>query len=188
MKKGRLVYGDRSFKAFASDVEFMDIASLRALVGHAQKGLPIILTKTPKQPGVNKSEEYKGLLNTLKSLPNVSDNPDKALEGINPVMKVKGDAGKLPEFWCREDKGDRYIFIANPAACAMSYHLRYGQAFEDNGSVVEVEISTRKGMRPYTLNFKPNQSILLKVSSKGHIKEIPLDFEAKRIEGPGVYD
>ena len=70
----------------------------------------------------------------------------------------------------------------------MHYHLRYGQAFEDNGSVREVEIQTKTGMKPYTLNFKPNQSILLKVSANGRIKEIDLDFTARRIEGPGVFE
>ena len=115
---------------------------------------------------------------------NHAKNPEDILGRISPVMK--GD--DLPEFWCRQDKGDRYIFIANPAACQMHYHLRYGQAFEDNGSVREVEIQTKNGMKPYTLNFKPNQSILLKVSANGRIKEIDLDFTARRIEGPGVFE
>ena len=70
----------------------------------------------------------------------------------------------------------------------MHYHLRYGQAFEDKGSVRKVSVHTRKGAKPYTLNFKPNQSILLKVSANGRIEEIDLNFSAKRIEGPGVFE
>ena len=124
------------------------------------------------------------MLNQLKALPNVSETPDEILKDIAPVIS----GNNLPEFWCREDKGERYIFIANPAACRMRYPLRYGQAFEDKGTVLDVEIHTSRGMKPYTLNFKPNQSILLKINAKGHIDEIPLDFEAKRIDGPGIYD
>jgi hypothetical protein len=70
----------------------------------------------------------------------------------------------------------------------MHYPLRYGQAFEDEGTVMDVEISTAKGMKPYTLQFAPNQSILLKVNANGEIEEIPLDFKAERIEGPGIFD
>ena len=184
MKKGRLTFGECSFKAFVADVEYMDIASLQALVGHARKGLPVVMVRTPKQPGVNRSDEYAKLLEQLKNLPNVTSDPSSVLKHISPVM-----AGEdLPEFWCREVKGDRYIFIANPAACDMHYHLRYGQAFEDKGSVRKVSVYTRKGAKPYTLNFKPNQSILLKVSANGRIEEIDLNFSAKRIEGPGVFE
>ena len=94
----------------------------------------------------------------------------------------------LPEFWCRLDKDTRYIFIATPAACKMHYPLRYGQAFEDKGSIINVEICTSKGMKPYTLNFEPNTSILLKIDKNGDIYEIPLDFTAQKIEGPGIYE
>ncbi len=184
MKKGRLTFGECRFSAFIADVEYMDIASLRALLDHAEKGLPVVMARTPKQPGVNRSDEYVKLLEQLKILPNVTSDPASALKHVSPVM-----AGEdLPDFWCREVKGDRYIFIANPAACDMHYHLRYGQAFEDEGSVRSVEIWTNRGMKPYTLNFKPNQSILLKVSTNGKIHEIDLGFEAIRIEGPGIYD
>ena len=201
MKRGRLVYGDCSFSAFACDVEFMDIASLRSLVGHAKNGLPVILSRIPKQPGVNKSGEYEILLQELASMKNVSQEAQSVLESVHPIMKIASTYSvsedimpdqegsvRLPEFWCRQDKDTRYIFIATPAACSMHYPLRYGQAFEDKGSTINVEICTSKGMKPYTLHFEPNQSILLKVNANGEIEEIPLDFKAERIEGPGIFD
>ena len=201
MKRGRLVYGDCSFSAFACDVGFMDIASLRSLVGHAKNGLPVILSRIPKQPGVNKSGEYEIRLQELASMENVSQEPQSVLESVHPIMKIASTYSvseditpdqegsvRLPEFWCRQDKDTRYIFIATPAACSMHYPLRYGQAFEDKGSTINVEICTSKGMKPYTLHFEPNQSILLKVNANGEIEQIPLDFKAERIEGPGIFD
>jgi len=184
VKNGRLKYGKCSFEAFITDVKYMDLASLKALLKHAKKGLPVVISRTPMQPGMNKSLEYETLLAQLKQLPNVSEKPEDILKHIRPVMEGQ----ELPEFWCRQDKEDRYIFIANPAACNMHYPLRYGQAFEDNGSVRDVKIYTAQGPKQYKLDFKPNQSILLHIDGNGNIKEIELGFEAKRIEGPGVFE
>ena len=87
----------------------------------------------------------------------------------------------MPEFWCRQDGEDLYIFFATPAAKKLKYPLRYKQAFEDKGSVREVIIHTTKGPKPYTLNFAPNQSLLLKVKADGTIENINLHFAAKEI-------
>ena len=63
----------------------------------------------------------------------------------------------------------------------MKYPLRYGQAFEDKGSQRNITINTAAGSQTKTLNFAPNQSILLKVTGNGTIEEIDLKFAAKKI-------
>ena len=77
---------------------------------------------------------------------------------------------------------DLYIFFANPAAQRLTYPLRYGQAFEDKGSKREVVINTDDGARPLTLEFKPNESLMVKATDEGDVEIIDLGFTAKKIE------
>ena len=184
VRDGRMVYDKTTFSALAIDVKFVDIVSLRQILRLAKAGLPIILTQTPSQPGRNKSSEYGKILEEIKALPNVSENPETILKTIPRLIEGKN----LPEFWCREENGDKYIFIANPAAYRLRYPLRYGQAFEDKGSVRDVVINTPAGRKPMKLQFKPNESILLKVAANGTVENIALNFTAKRIERAGVFE
>ena len=184
VKDGRLVYNNTSFSALVIDVKFLDIASLRYVLKHAKAGLPVVLVRNPKQPGYNKSPEYKELVNDLLAMPSVKRKPESVLRSI-PCL-VEGE--NLPEFWCREENGTKYIFFANPAACKMHFPLRYCQAFEDKGSVRDIVINTPQGAKPVRLEFKPNESILLEVTKSGEIKNIDLKFKAKKIEGPGIYE
>ena len=134
------------------------------------------MTRAPKQPGKNKSAEYAELLKKLASLSNVSSDSNQIL-CESPL--IAGD--ELPEFWCREDGDDLYIFFANPAAKKLKYPLRYKQAFEDKGSVCQITINTPVGPKPYTLNFAPNQSLLLKIKADGSIENVDIYFDAKEI-------
>ena len=172
----RLLYGEHDFSALVIDVEYLDIASLRQVVRLAESGLPILISRTPKQPGKNKSAEYAELLNKLSTLSNVSSDPKQVL-CESPLIAGEN----LPEFWCREDGEDLYVFFANPAAKKLKYPLRYKQAFEDKGTVCPITIYTSVGPKPYTLNFAPNQSLLLKINADGSIENVDIHFEAKEI-------
>jgi len=176
LENNRLYFGDLSFSSLAVDVEYLDLAALKQVVRLAEAGLPVLLARQPKQPGKSKVGEYAELLKKLAALPNVSANPKQV---ITQSPLVEGD--DLPEFWCRQDGDDRYIFFATPAAKKLKYPLRYKQAFEDKGSVRQITIHTPAGPKPYTLNFAPNQSVLLKVKADGTIENVDIHFEAKEI-------
>ena len=176
LSDNRLHYGDHSFSALAVDVEYLDLAALKQVIRVAEAGVPVLMARQPKQPGKNKSVEYGELLKKLTALANVSSDPQQVL--AEPPL-VQGD--DLPEFWCRQDGEDLYIFFATPAAKKLKYPLRYKQAFEDKGSVREIVIQTAVGPKPYTLNFAPNQSLLLKVKADGTIENVDIFFEAKEI-------
>ena len=172
----RMLYGEHDFSALVIDVEYLDLLSLRQVVRLAESGLPILMPRTPKQPGKNKSTEYTELLTKLLALSNVSSVPTQIL-CESPLLEGQD----LPEFWCRQDGRDLYIFFANPAAKKLKYPLRYKQAFEDQGSVCPITIYTPVGPKPYTLNFAPNQSLLLKIKADGTIENVDISFEAKEI-------
>ncbi len=173
---GLLKYGDVEFSSLAIDVEWLDIAALREVVRLAKQGLPVIMAREPKQPGKNKSDEFGKLYTELMSLKNVSDDPTKVL-----AQKPLIEGENLPDFWCRKDGEELYIFVANPAAKGLTYPLRYGQAFEDKGSQRDMIINTKAGAQSVKLNFKPNESLMLKVTSEGKVELIDLGFTAKKI-------
>ena len=87
----------------------------------------------------------------------------------------------LPDFWCRRDGEELYIFVANPAARQLKYPLRYGQAFEDKGSRRELTVNTSAGAQHLTLEFRPNESLMLKVGGNGKVEVIDLGFSAKEL-------
>ena len=173
---GTLKYGDMQFSTLAIDVEWLDIAALREVVRLAKQGLPVVMSREPKQPGKNKSEEFGKLYAELMSLENVSADPTKIL-----AQKPLIEGENLPDFWCRKDGEELYIFVANPAAKNLKYPLRYGQAFEDEGSQRDNTINTKAGAQSLKLTFKPNESIMLKVAADGKVEQIDLGFTAKKI-------
>lgn len=173
---GILKYGDMQFSTLAIDVEWLDIAALREVVRLAKQGLPVVMSREPKQPGKNKSEEFGKLYAELMSLENVSADPTKIL-----TQKPLIEGENLPDFWCRKDGEELYIFVANPAAKNLKYPLRYGQAFEDEGSQRDIIVNTKAGAQSLKLTFKPNESLILKVTSEGKVELIDLGFAAKKI-------
>ncbi len=175
LENGVLRYGDAEFRSLVVDVEWLDLKALQQVVRLAKAGLPVVMPQKPKQPGKNKSEEYAKLYAELMALNNVSTTA----EVIPQKPLVEGEA--LPDFWCREDGDELYIFFANPAAQRLTYPLRYGQAFEDEGSQRDVVINSKAGAQSLTLRFKPNESLMVKVAADGKAEIIDLGFSAKRI-------
>ena len=176
---GVLSYGDMSFSALVVDVNWLDIETLRTVVKLAKEGLPVVMHKRPEQPGRNKSDEFNSLYDELMSLNNVST---EASEILSQKPLIEGD--DLPDFWCRQDEDELYIFMANPAAKNLKYPLKYGQAFEDKGSQRDIVVNTSAGPQNVRLNFRPNESLMLKVNDKGKVEFVDLNFTAKRIDTP----
>lgn len=173
---GELRYGDMTFSALSVDAQWLDIRTLKHIADLARKGLPVIMAREPMQPGRNKSEEYAEIYAGLMRLENVSSSPEDVL-----VQKPLLEGEDLPDFWCREDGDEMYIFVANPAAKGLKYPLRYGQAFEDRGSRREITVNTSAGAQHLTLDFRPNESLLLKVGADGKVEVVGLGFSARKI-------
>ena len=170
---GKLHYGDLQFSALAVDVEWLDLAAMRQVLRLAKEGLPVVMAREPKQPGKNKSEEFARLYAELMQLESVSTRPEEVL-----AQKPLLEGEDLPDFWCRQDGEELYIFVANPATKNLKYPLRYGQAFEDQGSQRSLVVNTKAGSQSIQLNFKPNESLLLKVTKDGKVEILDLGFTA----------
>jgi len=174
-ENSRLYCGDITFSSLCLNVDYLDIEALRNIVRLAGEGLPVWFVKTPAQPGKNKSPEYAELITKLSLIPNVSANP----EIIRGKALIEGE--NLPDFWCRDEGGELYIFFANPMSQNLKYPLTYLQSFDDKGSQRNITINANGKTEKILLDFKPSESLLIKINKDGVINFIDLGFKPEKI-------
>ena len=174
-RNGLILVGDAKFSSLYVDVKYLDRSSLKRILEFAHKGLPICLKQDPSEPGKTKTPEYGNMFSSLKNMKNVSAtfaevHPQK------PFVTVKIDA----DYWCRKDGGEYYVFIANPKSRKLKYPITYGQSFTVDTVRTEATFTLEHGKRATTrLEFKPYQSLLLKINTKGEIVPIDISFVPK---------
>ena len=180
-ENGVLHCGNADFKALYSDVEYMEIGALQEIIRLAEEGLPVIMARMPKEPGMVKHEEYNLLLAQLTSLTSILlPQTSYLLPTSNLLPLLEGD--NLPDFWIRQDGDTYYVFVANPMTQTIEYPLDYCYAFTDKGAVRDITVNHHGKSEAYTLNFKPTESIMLKIDANG-IEQIDLGFEPKPMNG-----
>ena len=177
-ENGILHCGETEFKALYCDVEFMELGSLKEIIRLAQEGLPVIMARTPKEPGVVKHPEYDTVIAELSQFVRLPQCDSPTTLNITPL--IEGD--NLPDFWIRKDDDTYYIFIANPLTQTIEYPLDYCYAFTDQGATCDITINHHGKSEAFTLNFKPTESLLLKVDAVG-IQQIDLGFTPKKMNG-----
>ena len=173
-ENGILHCGETDFKALYCDVEYMELGALKEIIRLAQEGLPVILARMPKEPGVVKHPEYEGLVEQLTTILGGHTGP--------PLQKPLIEGDNLPDFWIRKDDDTYYIFVANPLTQTIEYPLDYCYAFTDQGATRDITINHHGKSEAYTLNFKPTESLLLKVDAD-RIQQIDLGFTPKKMNG-----
>lgn len=159
---GILKINGLTFKVLYVDVEHLDFETLKTLFNLAMKGLPICLKKNPEQSGYIKSLDFDVILESLKKLPNVS-NDFRLLTKQRPL--VEGEI--VPAFWGRSNGKSALLFFPNPNSEEVTYPVAYGQSFQDSTIIRTVNINFNQKSIPVMLAFKPYQSLLLKISEKG---------------------
>ena len=189
-ENGVLHCGDADFKALYCDVEYMEMSALQEIIRLAEAGLPVIVKRTPKEPGMVKHEEYNSLLSQLSNLLSPTSNFLSPTSNFLPPtsnflpqtsdLKPLIEGENLPDFWIREDNDAYYIFVANLMTQTIEYPLDYCYAFTDQGATRQITINHHGKTEAYTLNFRPMESIMLKVDANG-IEQIDLGFEPKRM-------
>jgi hypothetical protein len=148
---------------------------LKKVLEFAKEGLPVCMKRLPKQPGFNKSPEYTKMLQVLSSLNNVSDNFQKIVQ--HPPL-LQGDS--LPEYWCRVDTdGTYYLFMAQPLSKDLKYPIYSGQSLMKESVFRELTLNINGNTIHHKFEFKPYQSLLLKISPDGKMKFVDVTFIPK---------
>ena len=171
-QNGKLKVGDAEFNVLYVDVEYMDIRALRRILELAKQGLSICIKRSPKQPGQVKSDEYGQMLAALTSLANVSND---FAQMIHHGPLILGDS--IPEYWAKVEKdGSLLLFLAQWPAKNLTYPIYSGQSIMKNSDFTELTIHFNGNSIHQKLEFKPYQSILLKISPKGKVKMIDITY------------
>jgi len=170
---GLLRCGEAGFTSLYVDCEWLDSSALSEILRLARAGLPVCLKRLPASPGRDAKGErrtaFGGLLRELASLPNVSDEWQRVTK--KPPLVSGEDA---PDFWCRVVGKELLLFFGHPKSRGLVYPMRYGQASEAGPEQRRVRLNIGGKTRDLELRFKPNQSILLRISRTGAVE--PLDI------------
>ena len=170
-----LIVGDAKFSMLYVDVAFMDIRALRRILELAKLGLRICIKRNPQEPGKVKSDDYAGLLRTLSSLRNVSE---KFRQVVKHPPLIQGD--NIPEYWCRtEDDGTHYLFLAQWPAKGLVYPVYSGQSFMDQSVFSDLKFHINGKTIKKTIEFKPYQSVMLRISPNGKVDFMDIAFTPK---------
>jgi hypothetical protein len=171
-QNGKLTVGDAQFKALYIDVEYMDIRVLQRVFELAKQGLPVCLKRFPKQPGKNKSFEFAPILLELSALKNVSADFKSIIH--HPPL-IQGDS--IPEYWCRVGAdGTHYLFLAQGPSKDLKYPVYSGQSYTKQSDFRELTITIHGKMIKQSFEFKPYQSLMLKISPGGKLKLMDITF------------
>lgn len=168
----KLHCGDAIFNSLYVDVKYMDVRALRRIFDLAKQGLPVCLKSNPSQPGKTKADDYSVLIETLLELPNVSRD-FKEVQKVSPL--IAGET--LPEYWCRVDgKGNHYLFLAQPKSTDLKYPVYSGQSLMTESEFLDLELTVNGMAITNRFEFKPYQSIMLKISPSGKMENLDINF------------
>jgi len=174
-QNNKLEVGDASFSSVYIDVEYMDIRALKRVLDFAKKGLHVCLKRMPKQPGVRKSGEFEKMVIELTGLKNVSENFNQVID--HPPF-LRGE--NMPDYWCRvgEDR-NYYVFLAQANSKDLQYPIYSGQSLMKDSDFRELTFKINGKLIKQKFEFKPYQSLLLKISPAGKLEQMDITFVPK---------
>ena len=169
LKNSKLCTGDAVFSYLYLDVEYLCYDALTTILSLAKNGFPVCIKKSFKEPGKQKSTDYYSKFVELMSLPCVSGS-------FKPIYRPLVEGDSLPDFWCRKDGGNYYLFFANPKSKNLKLPLTYGQSLCSETIHKYIKININDGQIPYVLKFEPYQSLIVKINDVGKIEALNVEY------------
>jgi hypothetical protein len=174
-KNGRLSVGDASFSALYADVKYMDGRALERILQLAKEGLPVCIKRQPLEPGKKKSGNFNKNFNELLQLDNVSEELESIIK--HPPL-IQSDS--LPEYWARvQNDGSLILFLAQPKSKRLMYPIYSGQSIMKESIKQDFTINYNNKRHQLSIEFKPYQSVMLKIPQKGKPKLLDIEFTPK---------
>ncbi|MEM6966007.1 MAG: hypothetical protein AAF573_14665, partial [Bacteroidota bacterium] len=174
-RNGKLEVGDAAFSSLYVDVKYMDVRALRRILALAKQGLHVCWKNDPDQPGKVKSKDFATTLQELKALKNVSADFAKT---VQRAPLIQGDS--IPEYWCRvAADGTHYLFLAQMKSKHLKYPIYSGQSIMEVSDFKTVTLHINGKKIQQRLEFKPYQSLLLKISLNGEMEYMDIAFVPK---------
>ena len=173
LKKGTLLKGvfrcgNGAFRAIYIGSKYLDYKVVERLEELSSQGLPIILKRTPVEPGSIIHPDYQDLIDKIKaSRSEITNIPGD----IEPFIS----GSEIPTHWTRIDKHTLYVFFPNPKSSHLKFPLGYGQSLDSLTLERKIKVSFLDRNYSLDLSFKPNQSLLYKLDN-GTAEKIDIEF------------
>jgi hypothetical protein len=172
---GKLKVGESEFSTLYIDVEYMDVRALKRVIQLAEKGIKVVLKQLPQEPGKVKSGVYGDLIGKLSTMPGFTQDFQQTVD--HPPL-ISGDS--LPDYWCRVGKdGSHYLFLAQSLSKDLKYPVYSGQSIMSKSEFKELTLHINGKSITQKFEFKPYQSLLLKISPDGKVEEMDITFVPK---------
>ena len=180
VENGQIRCGEVTVPALYVDCEWLDRDALQEMIRLAQAGATIILKREPKLPGYIREEDaFDADLVKLKAEPTVTK--DHSFEAL-----VTGD--DVPEFRAVHSDNGMNFFFAHPKTKEVAYAMQYGQSKCEETTSADIEINALGKTLPLTLEFKPYQSLLIKLGTDGSVTYSDIHYMPPEPEVGVVFD
>ncbi|MBN1447956.1 MAG: hypothetical protein JXA28_08490 [Bacteroidetes bacterium] len=169
VRNGRLHVGNAVFNGLYVDARFLDVETLQAIRKVAEQRFPVCVMQKLHHPGRTPQQGWEKEYRSLMALSSVTTNPAELL--THPPL-VEGK--RIPDFWCREENGDAWVFFPHPLSEGLRYPLRYGIAGDARAMDLAVRLHWKGRDIPVVLRFGKQESLLLHIRNDGTVELVPL--------------
>jgi DNA polymerase III delta prime subunit len=159
----RMRIGECDFQALYVDCTWLDHESLCEISRLAGEGLPVVLTKRPKQPGRRSAASYEERVEELLLLDNVVSGMPAT--GVKPLIH----SDPIPPYWARCVNQDVYVFVAHPAAGDIRFPMRRGQAREAAPVAIDMLLTWGGHSTRITVELESHASKVLELHPRGDL-------------------
>jgi hypothetical protein len=91
---------------------------------------------------------------------------------VTPLVTGSGRT----DYWCRKTEEGLTFFFANPHAQGLKFPLAYGQSLNNSSDTVRISFNYEGKTIPYTLIFKPYQSVMITIGNDGKITPVNIEY------------
>jgi hypothetical protein len=78
-----------------------------------------------------------------------------------------------------EEDGTHFLFLAQKASKNLKYPVYSGQSFMENSVVIKLNLHINGKTVKQEIEFKPYQSVVLKINPGGNIENVDITFNPK---------
>lgn len=160
-----------TFQALYIDCNWLDDEALTQICRLAKNGLPIVMKKTPRQPGFKLKQTYQDKLKDLFALKNVFNSIDELK--ITPF--ISGE--KLPFYWARQTDDGVYVFLAHPATRDIHFPMKHHQSRVATAQKMTLQFAWMGHNQTLGIQFKQQASVILRLQSNGKISDCSVGLQ-----------
>ena len=173
VERGKVRSREIEVDALYVDCRWMDAEVLREFARLADEGAKLVWKRSTREPGKRRAADYAGMRRSVR------DHAFDSLEvaGLRPLLQGQ----QLPAFWARQLEGDLILFFAHPHASEIRYPMPFRFSAGSHVEQRRVYVHWAGQEILLDLQFAANQSLLLRVGSRGEVEDLTPVFKLRDV-------